>query len=162
MREAFLSRFQEFKDSRATLAFVKNQLNATITYLNFSPFGIDIGSFEMQLLDLQNKEIWHSKFESLCVELEILQKKKCELSSQQKWSALNDLEKEDMIIFTTWNSIPDSYDQLKKLAFAVLSFFGSTYICEQYFSSMNIIQSQLRSRLTDGNLESCLKLKTTT
>ena len=66
-----------------------------------------------------------------------------------------------MIIFNAWNSIPDSYDQLKKLAFAV-SLFGSTYICEQSFSSMNIIKSKVRSRLIDENLESCLKLKTTT
>ena len=55
MREAFLSRFQEFKNSRATLALVKNPLNATITELKFSPFEIDIGSFEIQLLYLKNK-----------------------------------------------------------------------------------------------------------
>ncbi|GFX03396.1 uncharacterized protein TNCV_4634081 [Trichonephila clavipes] len=55
--------------------------------------------FEIQLLDLKNKEIWRSKFERLCVELEMLEKKKSDLSSQHKWSALNDLEKEDMIIF---------------------------------------------------------------
>lgn len=115
MREAFLSRFQEFKNSRATLAFVKHPLNATITELKCSPFEVDIGSFEIQLLNLRNKEIWRSKFERLCVELEIFEKKKCDLSSQHKWSALNDLEKEDMIIFNAWNSIPDSYDQLKKL-----------------------------------------------
>jgi hypothetical protein len=64
-----------------------------------------------------------------------LEKNKCDLSSQQKWSGLKDLEKEDMIIFNNWKSIPDSYDQLKKLAFAVLSLFGSTYSCEQPFSS---------------------------
>ncbi|GFT89078.1 uncharacterized protein TNCV_3084881 [Trichonephila clavipes] len=84
------------------------------------------------------------------------------ICSQHKWSALNYLEKEDMIIFNAWNSIPDSYDQLKKLSYAVLSLFGSIYICEQSFSSMNIIKSKLRSRLIDENLESCLKLKTTT
>jgi hypothetical protein len=54
-----------------------------------------------------------SKFERLCVDLEILEKIKCELSSQHKWSALKDLEKEDMIIFKAWNNIPDSYDQWK-------------------------------------------------
>ncbi|GFY08804.1 dimer_Tnp_hAT domain-containing protein [Trichonephila clavipes] len=70
-------------------------------------------------------------------------------SSQQKCSALNDLEKEDMIIFNAWNSIPDSYDQLKKLAFAALSLVGSTYISEQSSLSMNIIKSKLRSRLID-------------
>ncbi|GFU13880.1 dimer_Tnp_hAT domain-containing protein [Trichonephila clavipes] len=95
MREAFLSGFQEFRNSKATLVFAKNPLNATITELKFSPFEIDIGSFEIQLLNLKNKEIWCSKFERLRVELEILEKKKCDLSSQHKWSALNDLEKEE-------------------------------------------------------------------
>ncbi|KAK1339089.1 LOW QUALITY PROTEIN: hypothetical protein QTO34_019762, partial [Cnephaeus nilssonii] len=147
---------QEFRNSKATLAFVKKSLNATVTELNFSPFNIDIGNFEMQLLDLKNKELWSSKFE------QILEKNKCELSSQHKWSALKDLEKEDMLIFNTWNSIPDSYNQLKKLAFAVLSLFGSTYLFEKSFSSMNLIKSKLRSRLIDENLESCLKLKTIT
>ena len=128
MREAFLSRFQEFKNSRATLAFAKNPLNATITELKFSPFGIDIGNFEIQLQDLKNKEIWSSKFERLCLDLEILEKNKCDLCSQHKWSVLKNLEREDMIMFNSWNNIPDSYDQLKKLAFAVLSLFGSTYI----------------------------------
>ena len=106
--------------------------------------------------------MWRSKFERLSVELEILEKKKSDLSSQPKWSALNDLEKEDMIIFNAWNSIPNSYDQLKKLALAFLSLFGSTYICEKSFLSMNIIKGKLRSRLIYKNLESCLNLKTTT
>ncbi|GFS96991.1 dimer_Tnp_hAT domain-containing protein [Trichonephila clavipes] len=128
MREALLSRFLQFENSRGTLVLVKNPLNATITELKFSPFEIGIGSFEIQLLDLKNKEIWCCKFEPLCVELEILEKKKYDLSSQHKWSALNDLEKEDMIIFNAWNSISDSYDQLKKFAFTVLSLFGSTCI----------------------------------
>ncbi|GFS91214.1 uncharacterized protein TNCV_577251 [Trichonephila clavipes] len=64
-----------------------------------------------------------------------------------------------MLIFNTWNSIPDSYDQLKKLAFAVLSLFGSTYSCEQSFSSMYSITSKLRNWLIDENLESYLKNK---
>jgi predicted nucleotidyltransferase len=162
MKEAFLERFQEFRNSKATLAFVKKLLNATVTELNVAPFNIDIGNFELQLLDLKNKELWSSKFERLSADLEILEKKKCEFSSQHKWSALKDLEKEDMLIFNAWNDIPDSYNQLKKLAFAVLSLFGSTYSCEQSFSSMNLIKSKLRNRLIDENLESCLKLKTTT
>lgn len=38
--------------------------------------------------------------------------------------------------------------------------FGSTYICEQTFSIMNINKSKLRSRLTDKNLEAILKIST--
>jgi len=51
MREASLSKFQEFKNSTATFAFVKSFLSAKITWLTFSPLKIDISSFEMQLLD---------------------------------------------------------------------------------------------------------------
>lgn len=83
---------------------IQKPLNATATELIFF-FNVDIGNFEMQLLN----------------------KNKYELSSQHKWSGLKDLVKEDMMIYNTWNSILGSYDQLKKLVFAVLSLFGSTY-----------------------------------
>lgn len=106
--------------------------------MKFSRFEIDIGSFEIQFLDLKNKEIWRSIFERLCVEMEILEKKKCDLRSEHKWSVWKDLEKEDMINFNAWNSFPDSDDQLKKLAITVPSLFSSTYICKESFPSMNI------------------------
>ncbi|GBN67780.1 hypothetical protein AVEN_254997-1, partial [Araneus ventricosus] len=41
--------------------------------------------------------------------MEKLKKNKCGLSPELKWSALKNKEKEDMIIFNTWNSIPVSY-----------------------------------------------------
>lgn len=69
-------------------------------------------NFEIQM-DLKIKDIWSPNLEQLCVDLEVLVKKKCELSSQHKWYALPNLEKEDMILFNAWNSIPDGYDQLK-------------------------------------------------
>ena len=100
--------------------------------MKFAPFEIDIGSFKIQLVDLKNKEIWRSKFERLCHELKILKTKKSGLSSQHKWFALNDLEKEDMI--NDWNSIPDSYDQLKNLEFVLFSLFIYG-ICEQSFQA---------------------------
>ena len=51
-----------------------------------------------------------SKSERLSVDLETLEKKISELSLQDKWSAMNELEKEDMI--NVWNGIPDTYDHL--------------------------------------------------
>ena len=36
--------------------------------------------------------------------------------------------------------------------------FGSSYICEQFFSSMKINKSVLRSRLTDEHLQATLRL----
>jgi hypothetical protein len=38
----------------AQISVIKHPLKATITDLKFSPFGIDIGNFEIQLLDLED------------------------------------------------------------------------------------------------------------
>ncbi|GBP34221.1 Mariner Mos1 transposase [Eumeta japonica] len=46
----------------------------------------------------------------------------------------------EALIFDAWNSLPDCYSEVKKLAFEVLTIFGSTYSCEQAFSCMNIIK----------------------
>lgn len=54
---------------------LKKTLNATVTELIFSPFNTDIGKFEMQLLNLKSKELCSSKFERLCADIEILEKK---------------------------------------------------------------------------------------
>ena len=43
---------------------------------------------------------------------------------------------------------------LKKMAMKLLVLFGSTYICEQTFSTMNINKSKLCSNLIDINLQS--------
>lgn len=52
MRDSFLQRFQEFRNDKATLAFITNLLNANVKELNFSIFDIDTANFEIQLLDL--------------------------------------------------------------------------------------------------------------
>uniref|UniRef100_A0A452IFC9 HAT C-terminal dimerisation domain-containing protein n=1 Tax=Gopherus agassizii TaxID=38772 RepID=A0A452IFC9_9SAUR len=40
----------------------------------------------------------------------------------------------------------------------IMAMFGSTYICEQFFSSVKINKSVLRSRLTDEHLKATLRL----
>lgn len=49
---------------------------------------------------------------------------------------------------------------LRKMAMKLLVLFGSTYICEQTFSIMNINKTKLRSNLTDVHLQSLLKIST--
>ena len=49
---------------------------------------------------------------------------------------------------------------LRKMAMKLLVLFGSTYICEQTFSIMNINKTKLHSNLTDVHLQSLLRIST--
>uniref|UniRef100_A0A3P9LV82 SPIN-DOC-like zinc-finger domain-containing protein n=1 Tax=Oryzias latipes TaxID=8090 RepID=A0A3P9LV82_ORYLA len=50
------------------------------------------------------------------------------------------------------------YPQMRKNAQVMLSLFGSTYICEQTFSLMNLNKIKLRGTLTDSHLQDILTL----
>lgn len=161
IKDEFADRFEQFKTNKTTLAFIVNPLNTNSNEIHIEPFGIDTGSLEMQLIDLKSKALWSGKFTELKSKLEELEVQKCMYVTQQKWTALKEMPRVEALIFDAWNSLPDCYSEVKKLAFGVLTIFGSTYSCEQAFSCMNIIKSKVRSQLTNENLESCLKLKTT-
>lgn len=52
------------------------------------------------------------------------------------------------------------FPQLRSAAIRILAMFGSTYLCEQLFSIMKINKSPMRSRLSDENLQSILRVVT--
>ncbi|GBN17452.1 hypothetical protein AVEN_7109-1 [Araneus ventricosus] len=103
----------------------------------------------MQLLDLKTKDLWSGKFTELKSKLEV---QKCMHIAQYNWTALKEIPRVEALIFGAWNSLPECYSEVKKLAYGVLTIFGSTYSCEQAFSCMNIIKSKVRSQLTNKNL----------
>ena len=161
MKNGFAERFEQFKTNASTLAFIVNPLNTNTNDINIEPFGIDAGSRQMQLLDLKTKHLWSGKFTELKSKLEELEVQKSMHVALHKWTALKEIPRVEALIFDAWNSLPECYSEVKKLAFGVLTIFGSTYSCEQAFSFMNIIKSKVRSQLTNKNLEACLKLKIT-
>lgn len=55
----------------------------------------------------------------------------------------------------------EKFPCLRKVALYLTSFFGSTYLCESTFSTMNAIKTKNRSRLTDAHLTSCLHIAVT-
>ena len=73
----------------------------------------------------------------------------------------NENLKKSAAILSCWTSLPNYFICLKKIAFALLSAFGSTYCCEQIFSHMKAVLNPQRSRLTE-NSENCVKLKSYT
>lgn len=50
---------------------------------------------------------------------------------------------------------------MKTLGGAILTLFGSSYVCEQLFSAMNYIKCDTRNRLTDDLSAACVALKLT-
>ncbi|GBM41501.1 hypothetical protein AVEN_265723-1 [Araneus ventricosus] len=161
IKDGFAERFEQFKTNKSTLPFILNPLNTNTNEINIEPFGIDAGSLQMQLLDLKTKDLWSGKFTELKSKLEELEVQKCMHIAQHKWSALKEIPRVEALTFGAFNSLPECYSEVKKLAYGVLTIFGLTYSCEQAFSCTNIIKSKVRSQQTNKNLESCLKLKTT-
>ena len=59
---------------------------------------------------------------------------------------------------TFYKYLVPRFPNLTALAAKVLCMFGTTYLCEQIFSVMTVNKTKLRSRLTNENLNSILKL----
>ncbi|GBN94165.1 hypothetical protein AVEN_8942-1 [Araneus ventricosus] len=160
MKDGFAERFKQFKTNKSTLAFIVNPLNTNTNEINIDPFGIDARSLQMQFLDLKTKDSWSGKFTELKSKLEEWEVQKCVHIAQHEWTALKEIPLVEAHILGAWNGLPECCSEVKKLAYGVLTIFGSTHSCEQAFSCMNIIKNKVRSQLTNKNLESCLKLKT--
>jgi len=54
-----------------------------------------------------------------------------------------------------------NFPNLRKHAINLASLFGSTYLCEQFFSKMKHAKSNLRTTITDKNLSNQLHVATT-
>lgn len=98
----------------------------------------------MQLIELKSSALWMTKFAELRKELETTAVKNHGTS-----------------IFTCWTSVPEKFCCLRNVALALLSVFGSTYLCEQIFSHMKDVLCPSRSRLTVDHSEACVQLKVT-
>ncbi|KAM3848390.1 general transcription factor II-I repeat domain-containing protein 2-like [Vipera latastei] len=162
MQTSFGKRFCEFREEKNTLSFPVTPLTIDPSALNMTAFaGVSQPDLEMELANIAGKDIWVSKFQRLTDNLEDVAHQKARLAQNHKWSDIENLPKQDKLIFETWNAIPNTYTNMKKYAFGVLSIFGSTYVCEQVFSNMNYIKNKYHSDFTENSLQSCLKMKLT-
>ncbi|XP_062887396.1 general transcription factor II-I repeat domain-containing protein 2A-like isoform X1 [Mobula hypostoma] len=151
--EHFSFRFTKFRLFEETAKFIKYADCVTIDKLNLEILQwIDLGNFEMQLIDLQSSSIWRQKFVDLRVELENIERDRLVTGSK--------LKNPDNEILKLWNSIPETFNCLKDLAMAILTVFSSTYLCDSLFSMMNL-ESNYWNRLNDEISATCIALKTT-
>ncbi|CAI6371114.1 unnamed protein product [Macrosiphum euphorbiae] len=113
---------------------------------------MDIDTFEFELIDLHSCNTWKQKFIDLRQRIEEI-----EINRLQA----NVVKNADTEIHKVRNSLPNSFNTLKKVAQSILSIFSSTYVCESLFSIMNLIKAKHRNTLIDETSAACVLLKTT-
>ncbi|XP_072262903.1 general transcription factor II-I repeat domain-containing protein 2A-like [Pyxicephalus adspersus] len=160
---SFKARFGEFREHTRLFKFITHPQECAVdsTDLSYIP-GFSVRDFELQAADLKASDMWVNKFKSLNEDLERLARQQAELASKHKWREMKKLQPADQLIVKTWNALPVTYHTLQRVSIAVLTMFSSTYACEQSFSHLKNVKTNLRSRLTDGSLNACLKLNLTT
>ncbi|XP_040297400.1 general transcription factor II-I repeat domain-containing protein 2-like [Bufo bufo] len=147
----FSKRFLQFRKLETTLCFLTSPDKAKFEELDLSCLDwLDLGSLEMELLEFQESSIWKNKFSDLHETLEKMEG----MTKDSTVSSENEILK-------VWNSLPNNFKSMKALAIALLTLFESSYACEQLFSALNYIKSDIRNRLTDDLSAACVALKLT-
>lgn len=84
-----------------------------------------------------------------------------ELQSDMFLNSSPDVDRADCL--SMWKAISafPSYAVVCNVAKRVLSMFGTTYRCEAAFSEMKAIKSKERNRITNANIEHCVRAVTT-
>ena len=142
LKSEFSIRFQDFQHIGPVFSFLIRPDTFKYSELDMSLFEwMETEELEMQFIDFQASSLWSAKFKDLRELLE---------------TSMND---HAASILSSWTSLPDKFNCMKKVAFALLSAFGSTYECEQIFSHMKHILNPHRSNLTTDHSEGCVKLK---
>ncbi|KAK7938605.1 hypothetical protein WMY93_001931 [Mugilogobius chulae] len=145
-----------------TAPYFSLALDESTDVSHVSQFSVIARDFEVEVADLKATDMWVNKFKSLNDDLEKLARQQADLASKHKWTEMKKLQPADQLIMKTWNELPVTYRTLQRVSIAVLTMFGSTYACEQSFSHLKHIKSNLRSRLSDESLNACMKLNLTT
>ena len=65
------------------------------------------------------------------------------------------------IIMQNWSELSEQFKTMKKVAFSLLSVFGTSYLCESVFSTMKNTLSSIRNRMTESHSEACIRLQRT-
>ncbi|KAK1902250.1 General transcription factor II-I repeat domain containing protein 2 [Dissostichus eleginoides] len=143
LESEFTTRFGEFQKYGPMFSFLIKPDSFDGHELDVSVIDwLDTQDMIMQLIELKSSTLWMTKF--------------AELRKQLETTARHD---HSTCIFTCWISLPEKFSCVRKIALALLTVFGSTYLCEQIFSHMKSVLSPSRSRLTTDHSEACVQLK---
>lgn len=135
LAENFKERFNNFKIPKELLLFVRN------------PFAVDVSG----PCPAEAKAVMPGVDEA-AFQLELVQIQSSDVLKAK-------LSEDGPCQF--WAHSTHQFHHCRALAIYLLTMFGSTYICESGFSTMNSIKNQQRNRLTDDHLNHCMQLALT-
>ena len=75
----------------------------------------------------------------------------CDNALKDKFSSVSGIQE-------FYQYLGPEYTKLRTFSSRILSMFGTTYVCEQLFLTMNLNKSRLRSALTNTNSNCILKV----
>lgn len=136
----------EFKERFSNFAFIDNLL-----VMVKIPFAMEANGQWLEQANLVAPQLSKAKLQMQFVrmkaddELRLLFEQRGNESTATFWMKLNVAR----------------YGELRTLGLTVSGMFGTTYICKQSFSHMNILKTKYRSSLTNAHLEHCLRICTT-
>jgi hypothetical protein len=130
LSHSFGSRFADFEAEKDNISLFINPFSVTGNEISkYSP------KIQMEITDIQNHTGLKRKFQELC---------ESPISPDLK---------------AFWKFVPkNDFPELNNMALRFVCKFGSTYICEKTFSSMNYIKSKFRCSLSDAHLENLILL----
>ncbi|XP_076352700.1 general transcription factor II-I repeat domain-containing protein 2B-like [Tachypleus tridentatus] len=141
-KENFSNRFMQFRKIEKTLYFLTFPDKTEFEDLDLSCLHwLGLKTLEMELVEFQENYTWTNKFCALRKTFE-----KIECGGILEENVAKSCENE---ILKVWNSLPINFKSMKLLGIALLTLFGSSYACEQLFSTLNFIKSDRRNKLTD-------------
>ena len=126
--------------------------------------GLLIKNFESKFQDFKESEIDFKIFATpFSMDINILPEKlqlecidlQADLQLKEKFFNL------PLLTFYKFHLPKEKFPELYKHALFITSLFGSTYVCEQFFSRMKLTKSKLQTRIDDENLESTVRIACT-
>jgi hypothetical protein len=150
LADQFSERLDQFRKIEKSLKLLKYPDEITFDSLEINEFHwLKLDNLEMQLIDFKNS-IWIHKFVKLRSPVDHMEI--ANVNNEQEYSYGTESLK-------VWSCLPEIYNELKKLAMALLTIFSSTYFCKTLFSDLNNIKSIKRNLLSEEASEACLVLK---
>lgn len=135
MQASFWKTIPRVRRGKNTLSFPITPLTIDPSLLNVTAF-VGVSQPDLELADTADKDMWVYEFKRLTEGRDVAHQK-ATLVQDHRWSDVDTFE-----CRTNMECHPDTYINMKKCAFGVLSIFGSTYICSP------------QTHLTDDSLQS--------